>query len=168
MTDPAPELKNENEKAMLPEEVAKSKIPIKIANYSDKPSTVNLSFEINSAKPEQINVELTSPTVTVPPRKDNTPGVAWVGLNISYPEELKGRLNDVLIWATDKAANRKWHIGVCLFGGLPNVQGASNTYINDLELTKRQISPNGDGEDETLSTPHTTTTCKERFFMQST
>ncbi len=151
MTDPAPELYDDNAKASIPADVLGSRIPVKIVNYSNKPSKIGLSFEINSARPEQIGVNLTTTELTIPPADaKGNPGSAWFGVDVKLPEVVKGRLNDIYIWATDKSQNKKWHIGVCVYNQDPTVQGDNNSFVDELEVKTPYISPNGDGEDEVL------------------
>ena len=150
MTDPAPELSEEG-KEDIPAEVLQSRIPVKVANYSDKPSTVGLSFEINSAHPDQISVNMTATELRVPAMdKKGNPGVAWLGVDVKYPQDIKGRLNDIYIWFTDVKQNKKWHIGVCLYNQDPSTQGLNDGMVSEVEIVNKNISPNGDGENEYL------------------
>lgn len=165
MTDPAPELYDEDQRANIPEDVLNSRIPVKITNYSQKPSNVDLSFEINSAFAEQISVDLSTTQLQVPPAdKKGNPGVAWFGVNVKYPQEMKGKLNDVYIWASDRALNKKWHIGVCVYNQDPAQQGAVTSQVEDIIMSKDIISPNGDGEDESIEIKYELTRGQNQYY----
>lgn len=146
------ELFSDDERSKLPLDVQQSRIPVKIANYSKKPVNIKLSFEVNSAYPDQFNVNITNSELTIPPvQKTGEPGVAWFGVSVGLPpEKVKGFLNDIYVWATDRATNRRWHIGICVYNNNPTVQGAVNTYAGYVNIEKAAISPNGDGVDDVL------------------
>ncbi len=151
MTDPSDDLYDPDKFQLLPNDVKTSKIPLKFTNYSKKEMTVDLSYEVNSLHPERVSVDITSSSLKVPPADDKgNPGSAWVGVNIDFNQGNKARLNDIYIWAVDKASNRKWHVGVCLYSQNPTSPGVENTYVNAVEISDPVISPNGDGIDETL------------------
>jgi hypothetical protein len=139
--------------ANIPKKVLNSKIPVKATNYTNKPASINLSYEINSARPDQFDVVLTDTQLTIPPvSKNGSPGVAWFGVTVNLPtEKVKGWLNDIYIWATDKVTNKKWHIGVCVYNADPAVQGLKNTYVGYIDYGENaKFTPNGDGVDDQL------------------
>lgn len=165
MTDPAAELFTEEGRANIPEDVLNSKIPIKICNYSAKQSKIDLSFEINSAHAEAISVDLTTTELVIPPAdKKGNPGVAWFGANVTYAE-VKGKLNDVYIWASDRAQNKKWHVGVCVYNQDPSMQGAVTKQVDDIEMSSKYITPNGDGEDEQIEIKYEITRGQNQYFQ---
>jgi len=153
ITDPPEELFDTQVVSTLPSDVVGSRIPVKVTNYSEKQMKVSLSFEVNSANPEQFNVSLTTTELTIPPRsKTGVVGSAWFGLDIDLPPgKVKGYLNDIYVWATDKTTNKKWHIGVCVYNNDPTIQGANSTYVSNFEFENTTITPNGDGDNDSLS-----------------
>lgn len=153
ITDPPAELFDSQAVATLPSDVVASKIPVKITNYSEKPVRLSLSVEINSARPEQFNVNLTNTEIVIPgTNKKGNLGFAWFGLSIDLPPgKIKGFLNDIYIWATEKTTNRKWHIGVCIYNNDPMIQGANSTYVSNFEFENTTFSPNGDGDTDVLN-----------------
>ncbi len=151
MTDPSDDLYDADKFQLLPDEVKTSKVPLKLTNYSNKEMTVDLSYEVNSLHPERVSVNISSSSVKIPASDGKgNPGTAWIGVNVNYDQSNKSRLNDIYIWAVDKASNRKWHVGICLYCQNPTAPGVENTYVNALEISNPVISPNGDDVDETL------------------
>ncbi len=153
ITDPPAELSDSQSAATLPSDVVASKIPVKITNYSEKPVKLSLSVEINSARPEQFNVNLTNTEIIIPgTNKMGVLGSAWFGLSIDLPPgKVKGYLNDIYIWATEKVTNRKWHIGVCVYNNDPMIQGANSTYVSNFEFENTTFTPNDDGDSDTIN-----------------
>lgn len=151
MTDPSDDLFDPDKFSLLPDEVKTSKVPLKFSNYSNKEMSIDLSYEVNSLHPERISVAISSSSLKIPPADGKgNPGSAWIGVNVDYNPNNKSRLNDTYIWAVDKASNRKWHVGICLYSQNSTSPGVENTYINNVEISDPVISPNGDGVDETL------------------
>ena len=95
IADVPPELADPVESKKIPENVVKSNIPLKVTNYSDKPVTLSVSFEVNSANPSQFGISLTSTEITIPAATKN-PGVGWIGLNVKLPKNVEGALNDII------------------------------------------------------------------------
>jgi minor extracellular serine protease Vpr len=153
------ELFSDDERSKLPLEVQQSRMPVKVTNYSNKNINIKLSFEVNSAYPDQFNVNITNSELTIPPvSKTGAPGVAWFGVTVDLPpDKVKGFLNDIYIWATDRATNRKWHVGICVYNNNPTIQGATNTYAGYVNYEKAEISPNGDGTDDVLKVKYEVT-----------
>lgn len=151
ITDIPQELYTDEGRSALDKDVLASNMPVKITNYSDKPMRLNLSYEVNSARPDQFAVNLTTTEIVVPAATKKGLGVGWFGVSVEMPPgEVKGQLNDIYIWATDKKTNQRWHIGVCIYNNNPAVQGAVNKYIGSLEYDKTKFSPNGDGVDDEI------------------
>ncbi len=149
IADKPPELGDPAKQAGIPKDVLKSDIPLKIYNYSDKEVTLNLSFEINSGKPDQFRVGFTSTEVVVPPAKDE-PGSTWVGMNVKMPAIVWGSLNDIIIWMTDKVTNRRVHTGICIYSGDPEKGRPKQGIIKDLRASNWRITPDGDGVDDEI------------------
>lgn len=165
MTDPAPELFDEEKVATVPQDALNSRIPVKICNYSQKTSNIDLSFEINSAYAEQIKVDLTTTQLTVPPAdKKGNPGVAWFGVNVTHPQEVKGMLNDVYIWATDRAQNKKWHIGVCVYNQNPSQQGEVTGQIENIQMSSNYLTPDGDGQNDSIEINYDLTRGQDQYY----
>ena len=152
------ELADPVESKKIPDDAVKSDIPLKVANYSDKPVTLSISYEINSINPSQFGISLTTTEITIPAATKN-PGVGWIGLNIKLPKNVEGALNDIIIWMTDKLDNRKIHTGVCIYGSDPETGGAGNGIIKDLKTSGCFLSPNGDGVDDTIDFSYDVTNC---------
>ncbi|NTU60802.1 MAG: S8 family serine peptidase, partial [Caldiserica bacterium] len=152
ITDIPSELFSEDETSKLPLDVQQSRMPVKVTNYSPKPVNIKLSFEVNSAYPDQFDVSITNSELTIPPvQKTGAPGVAWFGVTVNMPpDKVKGFLNDIYVWATDKVTNKRWHIGICVYNNNPTVQGAVNTYAGYVDIEKTEITPNGDGDNDLL------------------
>jgi minor extracellular serine protease Vpr len=151
MTDPASELFSEGGLVTVPEDVLASQIPVKITNYNNKDSNVDLSYEVNSAYADQIDVMITTTSVKIPAAdKKGAPGAAWFGVTIKYPSDLKGILNDIYIWATDKKLNKKWHIGIAIYKDNPSMQGATASIVRETNIKTRILSPDGDGVNDEI------------------
>lgn len=152
ITDTPSELFSDDERSQLPLNVQQSRMPVKVTNYSAKPVNINLSFEVNSAYPDQFGISITNSELTIPPvQKTGAPGVAWFGVTVNMPpDKVKGFLNDIYIWATDKSTNRRWHIGICVYNNKPTIQGAVHTYAGYVNIEKTEITPNGDGDNDLL------------------
>ncbi|MBP7733378.1 MAG: S8 family serine peptidase [Caldisericia bacterium] len=143
------ELKNGELFEQLPNEIKSSTYPLKLYNYSNKETTLEISFEINSGRPGQFDVSATSSQISIPPA-GKTPGVAWVGINIKLPNSVEGIFNDVVIWLTDKKNNRRIHTGICIYNNDPRIGGANNTYASFIKVDKPVFTPNGDGQDDQI------------------
>jgi subtilisin family serine protease len=149
VADVSAELTTQESIQQLPEDIARSTFPLKLYNYSQTDVNADLSFEINSGRPEQFDIKLTDSTIKIP-AAGKEPGVAWVGLNIEFRGDLKGSLNDVIVWITDKATNTKIHTGVCIYNYVPAIGGSGNTFVSDLRFDKTKFTPNGDGIDDEM------------------
>jgi minor extracellular serine protease Vpr len=149
------ELKDDSKRKTLPSEVSNSTLPLKLFNYSAKDNKkYEFSFELNSRYPDQIKVEFSDSQIEIPKAKSNTkPGVSWIGVSINFPTNIKGQLNDIIIFATDKATGKKLHVGVCIYSNKPS----KNTYVSDIEVSKNIFTPDGDGEDEEIEINYTLT-----------
>lgn len=156
------ELKDATKRKTLPSEVSNSTLPLKLFNYSTKDAkSYEFSFELNSRYPDQIKVEFSNTQVEIPKAKSNTkPGVSWIGVNVSFPTNIKGQLNDIIIFATDKATGKKLHVGVCVYSNNPS----KNTYVSDIEISKNAFTPDGDGEDEEIEVGYTLTNGSIQFI----
>lgn len=162
IADVPDEFSDNTKKRQLSSAITSSTLPLKFFNYSDKEiKKLEMSFELNTRYPEQINVEFTNSEIEIPRAKNPAkPGVSWVGVNIAFPSNIKGQLNDVIIFATDKATGKKLHVGVCIYTNRP----VFNTYASDLELSKDVFTPNGDGENEELEIKYTLTNGSIQFI----
>lgn len=148
------ELKDSKLKDSIPLEIKNSTIPLKFYNYGTKSKEIELSYEINSRYPDLISVTFTNSTVIVDKAKKNDkPSSAFVGVNISFPSEIKGDLNDVIIFAYDKQTKRKIHMGVSIF----TLDPAASMQTNTVELSDVSFEPNGDGEKDTIKVDFTVT-----------
>lgn len=156
IADRLAELDSETGKAEIPQDVASSTVPLKLSNYSNKDVVYSISIELNSGTPEQFDVSTTSTEVTVPPA-GKTPGIAWIGVNLKLPSEVVGSLNDVIIWFTDKASNKRLHAGICVYNSDPKSGGENNSFITNLKFSKSVISPDGDGIDDTIEVTYDVT-----------
>ena len=135
----------------LPDEIKTSTIPYKLFNYSNKPVTMDISFELTSSNPEQFDISATSTSVTIPASTAQGAGVAWVGINIkNINGDVKGVYNDIIIWLNNKTTNKKLHTGICIYNFDPRVGGQNNTFASNIQMDKSKFSPNGDGVDDTL------------------
>lgn len=144
VADKPAELDDPNLSSSIPEQVRKSNVPFKLYNYSQKDTTVTLSYEINSGWQNQMGVRFTSTEVLIPAATDK-PGYAWVGVNVKLPPKLKGSLNDIIIWMTDKVANRRIHAGICVYRGDPVQNGLRTEVVDELEIDGDILTPGGNG-----------------------
>ncbi|MBP7733379.1 MAG: S8 family serine peptidase [Caldisericia bacterium] len=147
IADPPKELSDSSLTDSVPEKVLKSTVPLKLYNYSNKPQEFNVSFEINSGNPALLDVSLTTKEITVQPAQE-TPGTAWLGLNINNNSLLPGSLNDVIVWFTNKETGEKIHMGVCVYNNDYSLGGLNNKFITNLDLNRQNFSPNNDGKDD--------------------
>lgn len=150
------ELKDKSLFDTLPEEIKSSTYPLKLFNYSNKETKLDISFEINAGNPGQFNINATSTQVSIPPA-GKTPGVAWVGINIKLPSNVEGSFNDIVIWLTDKKANKRLHTGICVYNNDPRVGGDKNTYASFVKVDKQAFTPNGDGQDDQIEVTYDVT-----------
>lgn len=149
IADKPAELDDTTLSASIPQNVRKSNVPFKLYNYSQKEVTLTLSYEISSGWQDQINVRFTSTEVVIPPAADK-PGSAWVGVNVKLPSKLKGFQNDIIVWMTDKAANKRIHAGICVYKGDPVQNGLRTNILDELEFEGTTINPGTAGNNRSL------------------
>ena len=144
-----------DKRSQLPANVRDYPIGMKIYNYNDKENkNIEFSFEVNARYPERIDVSFSTKNLTVPKMVGKKPGEAWVGFNITLPKNIQGNVNDIFIWATDKATGKKWHVGWCIYN---NQNPRNNTHAGAIEINPPEFTPNGDGEQDEIKVDYTLT-----------
>ncbi len=150
------EVLDSNLRSDIPQEARNSMVPIKIYNYDKKDKKISISYTINARYPEDITVDLSTTEITVPKAVANKPSFAWLGVNINVPSKVRGLLNDVFIWATDRSTGKKWHVGFCIYSDNPR----TNTYASDITIDTKNFEPDGDGVNEVMKIDYTLTNGK--------
>jgi minor extracellular serine protease Vpr len=130
--------------------LGKSEIRYKIANYSDKKIELSLSIEVNSGNPSQFGIKLTDTQLDIPPAQ-NSPGIAWLGLSVKLPNKVKGSLNDIILWMTDRTSGKRYHTGICIYNSDPATGGKKSAVIKDFKTDCSILTPDGDGVDDSVS-----------------
>lgn len=147
IADPPEEWKTPELRNKIPDDVVKMTIPLKLYNYSNKPQTYSVSYEINSSDPSLLDVRFSSKEVTIPAAGSET-GIAWLGLDIKTNGLLTNRFNDVIVWLANNETGEKIHMGVCVYNNDYVQGGLYNQFLCNLKTDKPSFSPNGDGTDE--------------------